>query len=683
MHVRDASILPKGLSLDKLKRYKLLIGDVWKWSCKYETSKTLKLKLKTSIHSEYGLKRLLGSVEALYLDELIGIKDVVYELDKNGFPYLQHLCIQNNSQIQCIVNSTHEVHIQDVFPKLESLVLANMIHLEIFCERQITEKSFQKLRVIEVESCHKLKSLFSISLVRCFSQLEEIKISSCKIMKQIVDLVSQDQKDNNITSGLVQFCKLRSLTLKNLSALFSFCFDDTRSYDSTMSHAKLDTSEFLFDDKIVLANLDSLQLSSINCQNIWQDSLSACSWVKSLTNLKIERCGRLRRIFSIFQAMRLVNLKRHEICKFCGQLEEVVAEEENANGVITFNLSHLQTLTLVFLAKFKGFFPGMHILECPKLKRLVVVSCPEVALFEQEAKNIPATPLLSVEKVVPYLDFLGLNGKDASKILKGRFREDLFHNIATHHLYEIETEEAEFLYGLLHRMPNLKCLYLIRGDIRDLFPIRTLVSEKKQTVNIVRIRDLRLRDLPSLESICIEGSQLDPVLENLEELQVISCPSLEKLVPTSASLNCLTFLRVISCDGLKHLFSPSTARSLVHLKEMRITECKMLQEIVAKVEDDNEDEISFGYLESLELEYLSNLSSFCSGNNNFDFPYLEKVTIKGCPTMKIFSQGQSKSLRLQSVNYRIEDQYSWEGDLNSTIRKLYEGGGLSNDSEDS
>ncbi|KAI4297522.1 hypothetical protein L6164_037409 [Bauhinia variegata] len=193
MHIPDASILPKNLSLDKLERYKLLAGDDWDWSSKYEASKTLKLKLNSSVHSEYGLKRLLERVEVLYLNELPGIKDVVYELNKRGFPYLKSLWIQNNAQIECIINSTHVAHACDAFPKLETLILANMMHLQKLCRGRLTMKSFGELRVIKVESCHQMRSLFSISLVRYFSQLEKIKISMLGFKIYITVILERNQ----------------------------------------------------------------------------------------------------------------------------------------------------------------------------------------------------------------------------------------------------------------------------------------------------------------------------------------------------------------------------------------------------------------------------------------------------------------------------------------------------------
>ncbi|KAF2294532.1 hypothetical protein GH714_012311 [Hevea brasiliensis] len=63
IQILDAKILPKRLFSNGLQSYRILIGYGWDWNGNYETSRMLKLKLKTSIHSEYGVKVLLRETE--------------------------------------------------------------------------------------------------------------------------------------------------------------------------------------------------------------------------------------------------------------------------------------------------------------------------------------------------------------------------------------------------------------------------------------------------------------------------------------------------------------------------------------------------------------------------------------------------------------------------------------------
>ena len=68
-------MMPKDLSFEKLKRYKIFIGDVWDWSDRHENSRVLKLKLNTCNQLESGIEMLFNGIEDLCLDELNGVKE--------------------------------------------------------------------------------------------------------------------------------------------------------------------------------------------------------------------------------------------------------------------------------------------------------------------------------------------------------------------------------------------------------------------------------------------------------------------------------------------------------------------------------------------------------------------------------------------------------------------------------
>lgn len=74
IHIPDAKMVPKDLFSVNLKRYNILIGGEWPWADDVEYSKTIRLKVKTSIdHLDDGLKCLLKKTEALYVKNLEGV----------------------------------------------------------------------------------------------------------------------------------------------------------------------------------------------------------------------------------------------------------------------------------------------------------------------------------------------------------------------------------------------------------------------------------------------------------------------------------------------------------------------------------------------------------------------------------------------------------------------------------
>ncbi|XP_030957689.1 disease resistance protein At4g27190-like [Quercus lobata] len=119
VQIPDVNMMPKDLLFEKFKRYKIFIGDVWDWSDKHEDSRILKLKLNTCFQLERRIEMLFNGIEDLCLDELNGVKSIVYELDMKGFQQLKHLHVQNNAEIKYIIHSRGLVIDDVVFPALK------------------------------------------------------------------------------------------------------------------------------------------------------------------------------------------------------------------------------------------------------------------------------------------------------------------------------------------------------------------------------------------------------------------------------------------------------------------------------------------------------------------------------------------------------------------------------------
>ncbi|KAJ6384552.1 hypothetical protein OIU78_027787 [Salix suchowensis] len=207
------------------------------------------------------------------------------------------------------------------------------------------------------------------------------------------------------------------------------------------------------------------------------------------------------------------------------------------------------------------------------------------------------------------------------------------------------------------------------GCYKELFPCQ-LVDEEEHT--LARIRCLELGYLPDLEKIWNQDLRVDQLLQNLETLEVRFCDSLINLAPSASSFGNLAALHVRGCKALKYLVTSSTARSLVQLSEMSIKKCEMVTEIVASNGDEEGNEIIFRKLQSLKLDCLESLTSFCSVNFTFRFPCLTEVIVTNCPEMKTFSLGILSTPRLRKVWLSEEkDKGHWKGDLNITIQQLH------------
>ncbi|EOY11233.1 NB-ARC domain-containing disease resistance protein, putative isoform 2, partial [Theobroma cacao] len=170
-----------------------------------------------------------------------------------------------------------------------------------------------------------------------------------------------------------------------------------------------------------------------------------------------------------------------------------------------------------------------------------------------------------------------------------------------------------------------------------------------------QLRSLKLVFLPELISFCSKnksggststpqhesalfGEEMDfPCLEDLS-LRFINVERIwhNQFSIRSGCTQTLTNLSITGCNNLKHLLSFSMAKSLTHLKSFDVVGCKCLREIIF-TEDIEEDMISqiFPKLEVLQLHELPNLTRFYRGSN-CEFPLLEKLIIRDCPTFETF-----------------------------------------------
>ncbi|KAK2640637.1 hypothetical protein Ddye_028432 [Dipteronia dyeriana] len=201
MHIPSAKILPKGMFSKKLERYRISIGDGWDWSGKYETSRTLKLKLDSNNSRVKGIIMQLRGVEDLFLDNLKDVKNVIYELNREGSSQLKHLHIQNNSYFLDLDSCNK-------FSLLESLFVHNLINLEKICRCQLTTNSFCRLRTVKVGNCDKLKDIFSFSIARGLPELQVTEVIECKKMEEIFAIGSEDDINNNEVINKIVFGKL-------------------------------------------------------------------------------------------------------------------------------------------------------------------------------------------------------------------------------------------------------------------------------------------------------------------------------------------------------------------------------------------------------------------------------------------------------------------------------------------
>eukprot|EP00257_Ricinus_communis_P022602 XP_015582379.1 uncharacterized protein LOC8285801 [Ricinus communis] len=623
LHIIDAEKLPENLFSEKLERFRIFIGEDWDWSGKYVMSRTLKLKVNRSTELER-VKVLLKRSEDLYLEDLKGVKNVLYELDWQGFPQLKHLHLQNSQEIQCIVDCLRMGNFI-AFPRLDSLLLDNLSNLEKICYNQLREGSFSKLRKLNVRNCNALKNLFSFSMFRSLAHLDEIDVNSCRIMEGIV-AEGEGDKDE-----VLECMKLRSLTLEHLPGFSSFCsqvkVEEQATATAGCSQVTIEnhseTLGLLFSKKTQFPGLTDLKLSSISIEKIWSTRLMETSAsIQNLTSLIVDDCGNLSYLFTNFMVKNFTHLKKLEISN-CNFMEEVIVAQELEDGMESKIFPKLDFLKLKCLPMFIRFCTS-NLLECPSLKVLWIESCPllqtfisppmsnngagqgRAALFDEKVSfpDLEELHIIYMHKLkMIWFDKLQADSFGKLKVLKVKYGNELL---------KIFPSEMWRRFHAVEELEILNCVLL-----EEVFNLQAIVGvqETRHVAAASQLRSLFIHNLPNLTNVW--NGDPDGIL----------------------TFHNLRFVKVWQCPSLKSLFPFSIAEGLKQLESLHLSRCGV-QEVVARKEGGKGiPKFVFPRLKILVLYILEELKCFYASEHTIACRLLKKLTIFKCEKLGIFTSG--------------------------------------------
>ncbi|KAL5823738.1 hypothetical protein ACOSQ4_021638 [Xanthoceras sorbifolium] len=665
LHIRisDYKIVSKGFFSHKLQRYKICVGvSRWEFYSLYKTPRLLKLKYDdVNLCVEDGVVKQLKGIEGLHLIGKQGVKNVLYQLDRDGFPQLKHFEVKDNPELVYIVDFSKQSEPCVAFPHLETLSLSDLNNLEKICDSQLTPNSFCQLRTIKVKGCVKLKNTFSFSISRHLSQLQDIEVGDCMNMEAIFTLGRENE--------VIVLDQLHSLSLKKLPKLKSFCYKQEVASISNQERQILDTPMPLFDRKVKFRNLKTLKLDTINLKYVFSSSILG-SFVQ-LQDLDIQNCKVLEEIIRIDDLednVELSSLKSLQI-DTCSEVKAFIFNDKvSFPNLEEIQISNMKNLEMIWHNQFTE--DSMNAQNCEKLCKVEVDNCqnlknlfpPSIAMNLFQLKDL-YVKRCGIEEVLSG-ERLSLSERELKMILQ-KFPEHQFSKLKD--LVVFDDESTVLSFGMLQRFHNLEELKLTDSSYKEILSCEEV---EEHAGMVAQLKSLDLDKLDDMEQLWKEDSKLDLILQNLETLNVKECNSLITLMPASASFQNLKDLTVWKCKGLISLVSSSTAKTLVQLEYMKIEDCDVMTEIVANG-DVKEDNIVFIKLKFLELIGLSSLTSFCSVNYTLNFPSLEYLYLSKCPKMKLFSSGVLNTPILQQIK-RDSDEDIWEGDLNTTIQRMYE-----------
>ncbi|XWS42673.1 hypothetical protein CRYUN_Cryun16bG0034300 [Craigia yunnanensis] len=679
LHIPNEQAVPKELFSEKLERYKISIGEKWRWNDVLETSRNLKLKLNKRIHLyDTGVKTLLRKTETLYLDAVKDVMNILYDPNTEGLSHLKHFRVSNNSEAIYIINSMKSVSCE-AFPLLESLILVNLINLEAICYGQLKAQYFGQLRIIRVERCKMLKNLFSFSIARVY-QFQEILVSDCENFTGLL----VEKREEDIGEDILEFSQLRSLRLRGLPSFMGLIYSEKKlSSSQPGSIQSIDArsnATSLFDQKVLFPNIEALDLYSIPIEQLWHDQLPILSFgVQNLTSLELRRCHNLKNLFTSSMVKSFVQLKTL-VVEDCNKIEEVIiiteglVEEERMRKMVFPKLDYLILRNLPNLKRFCFGNP----IEFPFLRELKIDECPVLNTFHCDSTSVGTIVGNEAGKSSISMENLHMD------IPKYLFNEKvLFPNIKELVLWSIPIEQLwhDQLPILSFGVQNLKSLELCRcHNLKNLFTssmVKSFVQlkrlvvvncnkieeviiiteglvEKERTRKLVfpELDHLDLIDLPNLKRFCF-GNPIE--FPFLRELMIVQCPVLNTFHCDSTSVGTIVGNEAakssISRENLhidvpKYLFNEKVA--LPMLEHLTIIWLKNLEKLWPK----QLDEDSFSKLIYFELENCDKLLNVFPLSMLTRLQRLNELIIWGCNLLEeIFeSQQEGSSTAIHSLS---------------------------------
>ncbi|RZC01728.1 Disease resistance protein [Glycine soja] len=690
--------------------------------CSFTKLKTIKVEKCDQLKNLFSfcMVKLLASLETIgvsncgSLEEIIKIPD---NSDKIEFLKLMSLSLEsltsftsfyttvegsstNRDQIQITVMTPPLFGELVEIPNLENLNLISMNKIQkIWSDQPPSNFCFQNLIKLVVKDCENLRYLCSLSVASSLRKLKGLFVSNCKMMEKIfstegnsadkvcvfprLEEIHLDHMDEltdiwHVEVSADSFSSLTSVYINSCNKLDKIFPSHMEGWFASLNSLKVyfcQSVEVIFEIKDsqqadafggIDTNLQVVDVSFLpKLEQVWSRDPGGILNFKKLQSIVVYYCERLRNVFPASVAKDVPKLEYMSVRRCDGIVEIVACEDGSETNTEQLVFPELTYMNLNGLRSIQHFYRGRHPIECPKLKKLEVDECnKKLKTFGTgERSNEEDEAVMSAEKIFPNLEFLHIDFDEAQKWLLSNTVKHPMHRLKE--LWLSQVNDGERLCQILYRMPNLEKLHLWKAEhlLKE--------SSESRLGTVLQLKELFL----SWSEIKDIGLEREPVLQRLELLSLHWCHKLRNLGPPSVSLAYLTNLKVEDCKGLRNLMASSTAKSLVQLKSMKISECNELEEIVTNEGNEEAEQIVFGKLITIELVRLKKLKSFCSYKKcEFKFPSLEVLIVRECPWMERFAEGGARAPKLQNIvtAYEVgkeEAKWQWEGDLNATIQK--------------
>ncbi|XP_074269650.1 uncharacterized protein LOC141592752 [Silene latifolia] len=583
------------------------------------------------------LKALLKKADFLALMSAT-VKNIVPELDKEGFRDLSYL------------------------------VLSNIDSISRLCEGKAPPELFYNLCRLEVKKLEKLEVLLPVNPLPL--KMTTLEISDCNSLKYIF---SEDNVVNK-ESDIIKLPCLKTLELDGVSNLISFVKESNNDDCRRPS---------FFNNKVALTSLEKLSLkSNKSIVKLW-DKESNLDSFQNLKDLRISGCGEMESIGLPSMFLSLVQLETLSINN-CKKMQQVLSDgsetQEIPKEIIPF--PKLKSLDIDDMENLECFYDGSCKMAFPSLEMLEL-NCERMTKF---AGGTSSTAFFPKTIEFPCLEHFRLfNLSDEVSVLW-----DLPVGISSNPLPNLKTL---YIWNLI-KLPSIVFPSLSDLTVKAVGDAKFIFSSSSENEGCVGTYS----QFPKLEELDIQGCP-DSVKQFIEDdgstAMLNFCGQLRRLELRSAlnmevvSLHLFKSLRSVGIADLacEYLFSADGGfQQLQSLEYLTIRDCPNLEVIIRGGDKDttvvfprlkrldlwnlarmtklcstSDIPLHFPSLEDLDIDWCNKLESLFSGEPNqvVELPSLEEVAIECCDAMKSFSTRPLKAPKLRKLDVWNCPEMEW------------------------
>ncbi|WCJ19205.1 hypothetical protein M5689_001502 [Euphorbia peplus] len=562
--------------------------------------------------------------EVFHACDLLSLEFVTFDgcFQLKTFSYKNHFNTPNLKQIN-INGSKYEI-IEDLNTTIEKVMstkslIFDMKELERIEPVLIPDKD--AIRDLEIEGCDKLMNAIPCNLIARLRKLEKLAVRWCDSLEEIFEYEDtiNFEEESNVTFSCLE--EITMFDLENLKHVF------TRIPKTIIGFQKL-------------------------------------------RKLCVHGCRSLRNIFSVSSVRGLLQLQELKISS-CNGLQEIVAkenkEEQASRDRIAF--PQLRRIEISDTCTLESFYSGVYDLVMPLLESLHLNKCPCIKKFSNGSLTAPKLHKVqgdcmgtSLIRTSPVVDLDEIITKKKKRTQLRIYNREKLQNIG----------HDQLPYGDLSQIHEL--------EIQACDELLCAIPSNLKPTDLQKLEKLVVRRCRLLEEIFDQqgasfGSGSITTFSNLEEITLLHLEKLQhvfcEIPKETVCFQKLRKLHIHDCYSLLNIFTVSTAKGLQELKELKLSSCDALEEIVAEGEKEEQaikDEIVFPQLRSIDISYSPKLVFFYSGIYALKLPSLKSVFLYNCPCMLTFSKGllitpSEVKVQIDNGNYKL-----LEDGLNDTMK---------------